>query len=141
MNARLNIVDETFAPIDPIKARLCQRYLQEFADATPGIHNATIATADGFEVAQIQNPSLSASRMAAMSSSLHALGNAVVQEAMLARCQNIIIEADAGKILLMAIPGLDDNLVLNVIADSDMLLGQLLWACGKCCERISAGLK
>lgn len=120
---------------------ICQKYLDELRVNTPEILSAAVTTGDGFSVAISTSTDVSADKLAAMTSSMHALGEAVVNEAKLRKCQNIVIEAESGKVLLFEIPNVEQGLVLNIIASNQAILGHLLWASKNCCGSISQKLQ
>ncbi len=114
----------------------CNPHLQWFVSETIGVTAALVATTDGFEVASVLHQSLAQEKMAAMTSSILALGEAVLAEAELSDCQNVVIEAAGGLIVMLAIGDARGELLLSVIADRNAMLGQVLWAARRCCEQI-----
>ena len=116
---------------------LCQLHLEHLVSNTTGITAALVATADGFEVASVTRDAFSVPKLAAITSSLHALGDAVVSEAGLTNCNNVIIEAHKGKVLLMSIPTASHSYLLSVICNENAVLGQILYACKECAQRIA----
>jgi predicted regulator of Ras-like GTPase activity (Roadblock/LC7/MglB family) len=102
-----------------------------------GIIAAQVCTSDGFVVAQVQSSEEAGRRLAAMVSSMHALGVAMVDDLQLGTYNHLSVEASHGKCMLFALPGTDGALLLAVIADSDMLWGQLLTACRSLTEALS----
>ena len=114
----------------------CQIALQWFISQTAGGTAALVATTDGFEVAAVTHQSLSTEKMAAMTSSILALGEAALGEANYDGCQNVVIEANSGLIVMLAVGEQRKELLLSVIADKNAMLGQVLWAARRCCERI-----
>ena len=116
----------------------CLAHLQDFLSQTSGVTAALVATTDGFEVSSVLHQSLSAEKMAAMTSSILALGEAVLSEADLNDCQNVVIESGDGLIVMLAIGDTRKELLLSVIADRNAMLGQVLWAARRCCAEIRA---
>lgn len=114
----------------------CSEHLQWFVSQTSGVTAALVATTDGFEVSSVLHQSLSAQKMAAMTSSILALGEAVLAEADLSDCRNVVIESGGGLIVMLAIGDPRNELLLSVIADSNAMLGQVLWSARSCCDRI-----
>lgn len=121
---------------NPALPSLCQTGLQWFVSQTSGVTAALVATADGFEIASVLHQSLSAEKMAAMTSSILALGEVVLAEAELSDCQNVVIESSNGMVVMLAIGDPRNELLLSVIADRNAMLGQVLWAARRCCEQI-----
>ena len=117
-----------------------QRQLAEFVAANPDVTLAVVTSGDGFEVAA--HPHLPmGQRIAAMSSSLQALSEAIAREAALGRSRNLIIETDNGTILVLGIPNTTPRLSLAVIASGSEVLGRLLWATRNCCVALENNLK
>ncbi len=121
--------------------RACEAALQRLVNETSGVTAAVVVTSDGCEVASVLPSEASAPKLAAMTSSIHALGEAVVAEALLRRCQNVVIEAETGNVVMLAIPESQGTLLLTVIASKRAILGHLLWSCRTCTTSISYWLK
>ena len=120
-----------------------QGSLQEFVDANSEVQLAVLTSGDGFEVAAHPRDLPAAQRLAAMSSSLQALSEAIVREAGLGRARNLIIESDGGTIVVLGIASASSWLSLAVVASGNETLGRLLWAsrsCGASLERSFADL-
>jgi predicted regulator of Ras-like GTPase activity (Roadblock/LC7/MglB family) len=95
----------------------------------PGVLAAQVCTSDGFVVAQAQSNEEAGRRLAAMVSSLHALGVAMVEDLRLGTYSHLSVEASLGKCMLVALPGTDGRLLLAAVADESMLWGQFLSVC------------
>ncbi len=127
-------------------AQLRQDYGQMLSDelemlaANAGILAAQVCTSDGFEVASTRRSAESHRRLAAMVSSMQALGAAVVEETELGSYRNLIIEGTQGKCIMMAIPGTGGDMLLTVVADSKLLFGIFLVLCKNTCEAMSSRL-
>jgi len=106
----------------------CTQELAGFMAQSPGILLAQLTTADGFEVA-VQPPDTAApAKLAAMSSSLQALGEVLVTESGLHGSRNTMIECEDGYVLVMPVPKAKPALSLLVVASRAAILGHLLWA-------------
>jgi predicted regulator of Ras-like GTPase activity (Roadblock/LC7/MglB family) len=117
-----------------------RRQLAELVAANAEITLALVTSADGFEVAA--HPDLPmAQRIAAMSSSLQALSEAIVREAGLSRSRSLIIETDGGTIVVLGIPDTSPRLSLAVVASGNEILGRLLWATRGCCAALGRSLR
>jgi predicted regulator of Ras-like GTPase activity (Roadblock/LC7/MglB family) len=115
----------------PHALEAAQRQLAEFVDANPNVTLAVVTSGDGFELAA--HPRLPmAQRIAAMSSSLQALSEAIAREAGLSRSRNLIVETDNGTIVVLGIPNITPRLSLAVVASGSEILGRLLWATRTC---------
>jgi len=122
----------------PQLVAVAQGSLQEFVDANSAVQLAVLTSGDGFEVAAHPRGLPAAQRLAAMSSSLQALSEAIVREAGLGRARNLIIESDSGTIVVLGIATPSSRLSLAVVASGNEILGRLLWAsrsCGASLER------
>jgi predicted regulator of Ras-like GTPase activity (Roadblock/LC7/MglB family) len=128
---------QRFAPhiLDAVR-----RQLVELVATNTQITLAVVTSADGFEVAA--HPDLPmAQRIAAMSSSLQALSEAMAREASFSRSRNLIIEADSGTIVVLGIPDISPRLSLAVIASGSEILGRLLWVTRSCSAALARSLR
>jgi predicted regulator of Ras-like GTPase activity (Roadblock/LC7/MglB family) len=129
--------NQRFAP--PVLAA-AEKQLSEFVAANPDISLAVLTSSDGFEVAA--HPKLPmGQRIAAMSSSLQALSEAIAREAGLSRSRNLIVESDNGTIVVLGVPNITPRLSLAVVASGSEILGRLLWATRTCCAALSSTLQ
>ena len=120
------------------------RQLQEFAQANEGVRLAVLTSVDGFEIAAFPLAAASTARIAAMSSSIQALSQALAQEAGLTGNRSLIIETDTGTLLLLGLDQLDQSapgMALAIVASSKELLGKLLWASRTLCKTLERTLK
>lgn len=120
---------------------VAQKQLEALFGATPGVISAVLMSADGFEVVSLQVGKGSAARLAAMGSSLTAIGSAIAREAGLVECQRMIIEAQNGTVVIMQVPDAKPPMSLAVVANSESVLGQLLWATKNGCVAIGKAFK
>lgn len=86
-----------------------------------------ISTEDGFEVAAKVQNAAQTSRLSAMASSFSALGALVGDESQLGQCNNVIIDAAEGYILIMQIRHPKLALTMCVITGNDSVMGQMLY--------------
>ena len=117
------------------------RQLEELVGANPQISLAVLTTGDGFEVAAHGREASQTQRVAAMSSSLQALSEAIVREAGLSDSRNLIIESTTGVIVVMGIANVEPRLSLAVVASGENILGHLLWTARNCCMTLARELK
>jgi|HigsolmetaAR202D_1030399.scaffolds.fasta_scaffold00497_11 predicted regulator of Ras-like GTPase activity (Roadblock/LC7/MglB family) len=111
---------------------MAQRFtspLQALQREHPSVIAAQVCTSDGFVVSQAHSNEEAGRRLAAMVSSLHAVGAAMVEELALGDYGHLSVEASLGKCMLFAVPGTNGSLLLAAIADDSMLWGQFLTAC------------
>ena len=106
-----------------------------------GVIAVTVSTADGLEVAclSLDTPA-HAGKLAAITSSLQALGVAVSQELGLAALEGVTIEAKFGRVLSVDIPLGHRTLILAVVAKKRSLYALTLMATRDCASRIAAKL-
>jgi uncharacterized protein len=110
--------------------------LESLLETVPAIAGAFLATDDGFEITQVMaGKDMEPARFAAMCSSMIALSHALVQETDLGDGENLLIEAQKGKILLLTIAA-KPKLSLSVIAKPSATLGQVLVHSKMCAEAI-----
>jgi uncharacterized protein len=120
---------------------VAQRQLDAFVQATPGVLSAVLLSADGFEVAAVQTGKGGAARLAAMGSSLSAIGSAIAREAGIVECNRMVIESDSGTIVIMNIPDARPPLSVAIIAGDGCVLGRLLWSAKHCCGAIARAFR
>lgn len=120
----------------------CNDALEQLLQDTPGVRNALLATPDGFEIASRTNDSShSADKLAAVGSSLFALGASLITEFNLDVCRSIIIDSDKGKIYISTISGGEDNkLILLLQSTQNAMLAHILHGSGKIAAHISTRL-
>ncbi|AYQ28308.1 MULTISPECIES: roadblock/LC7 domain-containing protein [unclassified Polaromonas] len=103
-----------------------------------GVVAVVIATADGFDIASAVTCDIDPVRVAALASSISAIGSVVSQEARLGKNRSVTINTDAGFAFLSAVNRADLELVVNVIANEHAILGQVAWHCGECVKALEA---
>lgn len=106
--------------------------IQEIFNQVSGVHFIMICSTDGFELTTLyKKNSFNRTKLAAVSSSLHAMVSALMTELALIECQSITLDAENGKAILTSIPNTQYPMILVVLAEKDILLGQLLHALKK----------
>lgn len=127
--------------LDPMTTqRACLTHLEALVSNNAGIQGALLSTIDGFEVAAHMSGTPSPKKLAAMTSSLLALSEAVTLESGLGQCQDLVIEARSGRILLMEVPSASHKSVLTVLCTESATLGSVLWAAKNSREQIAQSL-
>lgn len=119
---------------------ICLKLIEALVEERVEIDGAVVSTTDGFEVAAHLGGKQSAAKLSAMTSSLIALAQAISDESGIGACNDMLIEASAGRLLLMEIPRADRPLLLAVLCDRDSTMGQVLWAVRRCRDEIVAAL-
>lgn len=106
----------------------CNAELSQFVAQSPGIRLAQLTTFDGFEVAVQPEDTAAPAKLAAMSSSLHAVSQALVTQSGLRGSRNVMVECDDGFVLVLPISDTRPALSLLVVAERTAILGHLLWS-------------
>lgn len=103
-----------------------QQQLQELMSIN-GVYFVMLCSSDGFEIMHLEKKKLyNTGRLAAVSSSILAMISAFLKEIQLSGCQSVTLDADNAKAILSNIPSTQTPLVLVTLAESHVLLGQLL---------------
>ena len=110
----------------PAAQALAAREAQNFLQDVEGVTAVVIATVDGFDVASAMKTG-DAARVAAMASSISAISAVVSQEAGLGRNKSVTIDTEDGFALVHSVHRDDAELVINVIAKGNAILGQVVY--------------
>ena len=121
--------------IGAVPRELAARLLETLC-AVAGVQSAVVFSLDGFELAAHPVEAGGAARVAAIGSSLAALGGAISHEAGLHDFERTTIESRDGTVTIMRIDAATP-LALAVVADRKATLGQLLWATRQCCQSLA----
>lgn len=125
----------------PSIVRSAALHLEEFATTNPGVLLTVLTSSDGFEVAAHPADSATTARIAAMSSSIQALSEALAREAGLSGSRNLILETDTGTVLVFGLGDGSLRMSLAVVATGSELLGKLLWASRNLCKTLESSLR
>lgn len=108
----------------------------------PEIAAVMLATGDGRAVAGVSRAGQGgeAGRFAAMLSSMAALGRTVLGELKAGRPGHILIEGDAGTLVISEVPLGRRSLILGTLAGSDARLGAVLARSKGCCIALAGAL-
>lgn len=90
-----------------------------------GVTAVVIATIDGFDVACALRRAVDASRIAALASSIAAIGEVVSSEAGLGTSRCVTVETDAGFAVAHRVARADIAMVVKVLGGPDAVLGQV----------------
>lgn len=124
-----------------LSARLeaaCQQTFTQMMSASDAIYGLLISTVDGYDVSSNFKKELPATKMAAMMSSMLALGETVATEAKQKQCRYVIVENSDGYILTLKIKG---DLVLSVVATAEANLGMLHSISRNAVEKLAAQVR
>jgi predicted regulator of Ras-like GTPase activity (Roadblock/LC7/MglB family) len=125
---------------DASLVRLGAHHLEAFAAANADVLLAVLTSGDGFEVASYPPNQAMTPKIAAMSSSMQALSDALTREAGFTNNRSLIIETDSGTVLILGLAG-TQRLSLAIVAKSGELLGKLLWASRNLCKKLETSLR
>jgi uncharacterized protein len=96
------------------------------------------SSGDGFDVAaSARNPD-QVVRMAAMASSISAIGSVIGQETMLGSHRGITIAIERGYVVMVEVPHPQTPMILSVVADTTAVLGQLNYMAREAASAIAA---
>ena len=111
--------------------------LQNILNNVSGVNFIMICSTDGFELTTLyKKNNFNSNKLAAVSSSLHAMVSALMNELQLVGCQSITLDADNGKAILTSVPNEQYPMIIVALAEKDILLGQLLYALKKSSKEI-----
>lgn len=101
--------------------------IQTIFNQVSGVNFIMLCSTDGFELATLyKKNSFNRTKLAAVSSSLHAMVSALMTELQLIECQSITLDAENGKAVLTSIPNTQYPMIIIALTEKDILLGQLL---------------
>ena len=123
----------------PALVAAAKNALARLAQNCPGLKWATVATKDGAEVAS--HGSSADEKLSVMTGTMHALADGIVGEAELGSCNDIILAAARGRIVIQGLQGAASELVLAAMTSPQTSLGLLLNCCGTASKEISAALE
>jgi len=127
--------------LSDVDKAVCERALRELVQSTAGVEYALLASPDGFEIVSASRTrTLDGARVAAMASSIFAVGSAMASELRLDTCRNVIVEADKGFLTLFTVPCARVPLVLWTVALEGTTLGLVLMATRACARDLARQL-
>ena len=122
---------------EPVR-EVCAAALVQLGKTCPSLKFAVMVSDDGFEVASAGSHAQQGGRLASMTSSMQALGDAVAREMKLAACDHILLESINGHILQRRIP--NHELVMCAVFDHHELVGRAVFATNECASTVAANL-
>ncbi len=114
-----------------------RQLLEQLLNREPGLHGAVLSRSDGFEVASVSRGGIPVSRLSALSSSMLALAQASLRELSLDGGGTVLIEGQAGKLLLIEVPQAAQPPLVLAVVGGDIVTGTLLWAARDCAQQLS----
>lgn len=105
-----------------------QQALDALLRSSTGIRSCVLASADGFVVAEANLQDAAGEKLAAMSSSMVGLATAIARELSFGALETLVLDACDGKVVMLAIPAPDRDLVMLVSCGSSSTLGHVLYS-------------
>lgn len=124
--------------VDEKVSSFLEKQYESLFEAVPGLYGVLFATADGDPVSARLQEGMERERLAAMSSSLVALGETMAKAADQQECEYAIVQNSDGYVVSLRI---GKHLLLSAFARRDTNLGMLLSRCRNTAENVSAKLK
>ncbi len=121
----------------PDRAR-CVAELDRLLGECEAIRAGILALRDGRPFAHSARVGIDAGKLAAMASSLSALGTSVLRELAAGNLDHVLIEGAEGKLVVAAVPGYGGVLILAVLAEPSALLGLVLGRGKACAQALGA---
>lgn len=112
----------------------CNQFLGE----QNGILAVVVASIDGFDVASAVSRVLDPSRIAAMASSIAAIGSVVTQEVHLGASKSVTVNTEDGFVYICYLELAGANYVINVVADKSAILAQVIYRCNEITKRLKS---
>ncbi|WP_374665427.1 roadblock/LC7 domain-containing protein [Ramlibacter sp.] len=113
------------AHVPPALRAAAQAQAEALLREVSGMRAVLAATADGFELAAALAAAVDTARLAALASSIAAIGEVVSAEAGMGDSRTVIVETAGGLVLVHRVPRSDVSCVLTALAGPDALLGQV----------------
>lgn len=82
--------------VNALVRRVAQQEAESLLASLTGVVAVIVATVDGFDVASATSTLINPSRIAALASSIAAIGSVVSQEASLGRSHSVTVKTDTG---------------------------------------------
>ena len=112
-----------------------EREFEALFERVPGLYGVVFCTADGDPISERFKGNMERDRLAAMASSLVALGGSMAQTAGQKECDYTIVQSRDGYIVSLHVAR---NLLLTALARKDTNLGMLLSSCKATAESVGS---
>lgn len=117
---------------------LARNECRKFLDEQLGVLGVVISSADGFDIASAVTRDLDPAKIAAMASSISAIGLVVSQEAHLGASKSITVNTEDGFLYITSVDLAGHSCSLNIIANSSAILAQIIYNSGELKKRLAA---
>lgn len=115
--------------------------LRKFRQQLGDVQMALVATADGFDVASDGDVSDNLQRrLAAIVSSLHALGSAAGTEIGAGNCDVVTVQFEHRLLHMLSIRTRRGDFILAALVGESVLLGNTLWSLKQCTTQLGVAL-
>lgn len=118
--------------------KAAQQECLQFLKEQSGVLCVVIASTDGFDIASAVTAELDPARIAAMASSIAAIGTVVSQEAALGKSKSVMVNTEDGLAYMTYVQMAGETFILNTIANHSALLAQIIYHCGEIGKRLKA---
>ena len=115
---------------------ITQRECQNLLANQKGVSTVVIASLDGFDVSSASSSALDPARIAAMASSIAAIGSVVTQETSLGNSKSVTVNTEDGFVYITYIDLDSTNYILSTVADNSAVLAQIIYQCGEIRKRL-----
>lgn len=110
----------------------CQQLLNE----VNGLMAVVISSGDGFDLASAVSKALDPARIAAMASSIAAIGAVVSQEVQLGKSKSVTVNTEDGFVYITHVELAGTSYILNVVAGQSAILAQVIYQCSEISKRL-----
>lgn len=117
----------------------CRELTRQLTDNLDGAIAALVCRADGIEIAQTQRRPVDVARLAAVASSLGALGDAASREAGIGSPRCVLVDSSMGRLLVRCMGRGEQAVIVALLTDAQVVLGQV-WAQLRQAESLLEGL-
>jgi len=124
--------------LDPLLQNAAARTAQQLLDKLGDARAVVIATEDGFDVAHATRGTLDPSRIAAMTSSIAAIGDVISREAGIGSPNCFVVDASDGFLVLRTVQCDSIRLVIATLATRNALLGLVMHAVTAASKELTA---
>ena len=111
-------------------ARHAQTVAEALLAELDGTRAVVVATVDGFSIAHAGPGAVEPSRLAAIVSSLAALGDAASRETQIGVPRCLVVECTEGRIVVRCLQARGESIIVVVLTDQSVLLGRVMNSLG-----------
>lgn len=106
---------------------IAQSEAQAMMDSVDGLQAVVVASVDGFDLVSCAKGGIDPARIAAMASSIAAIGDVVAQEVQLGDSRSVTINTEHGFAVVHHVRGGGQPLVINAVAGAEALVGEVVY--------------